>query len=157
MLKLEPLNDKNRKSVLAIERDDIPEDFVESTAYTINLSNYGNQLGLKGFCYAIKWDSNYVGLLLIGEAIPDDADPDELKGQSYFRVIGFVIDKRYRCMGIGKQALLLSIENVYNKYGRVPVLLQCHRDNSAALQFYEKAGFYNTNILYDDDWYMLKN
>lgn len=156
MVQLELLSKDNEEKVLAINRDDIPEYFAESMTYTIQLSNYGIEQGLKGFCFAIKYSENYVGLILIGEAIEDDADPDEVKGRPYFRVIGFVIDRRYRDRGVGSKAFSLSLEKIYHEYGTVPILLECHRKNQAAMRFYEKMGFTNTNKLHNDDYYMVK-
>lgn len=156
MVQLELLNKENEKQVLAIDRDDIPESFVENMEYTIKLSHYGNQHGLNGFCYAIKFDENYVGLILIGEAIQGDADPDEIKNSTFFRLSGFVIDQNYRDMGIGSQALELTLISIYDKYGNVPILLECHHNNEKAIRFYEKMGFINTNKLYNDDYFMIK-
>lgn len=156
MVLLELLCKDNEDKVLAIDRDDIPEYFAESMAYTIQLSHYGTQHEMKGFCFAIKYFENYVGLILIGEAIKDKADPDEVKDRPYFRVIGFVIDRCYRNRGIGSQAFLLALEKIYHEYGTVPILLECHRKNQTAIIFYEKMGFTNTNKLHKDDYYMVK-
>lgn len=156
MVQLEILSKENEQKVLAIERDDIPECFAESMAYTIQLSHYGTQYGMKGFCFAIKYLEDYVGILLIGEAIQDDADPDEVKNKSYFRVIGFVIDRRYRGRGIGRQAFSLALEKIYHEYGNTPILLECHRKNQSAMRFYEKMGFKNTNKLHNNDYYMVR-
>lgn len=156
MVQLELLSKENEEKVLAIDRDDIPECFAESMSYTIQLSHYGIQQGLKGFCFAIKYFENYVGLILVGEAIEDEADPVEVKNRSYFRVIGFVLDRSYRDRGIGSQAFTLALEKIYHEYGTVPILLECHRKNQAAIRFYEKMGFINTNRLHNDDYYMVK-
>lgn len=156
MIQLELLNDENEQKVLAIEREDIPEQFAESMTYTIALSHYGTAHALKGFCFAIKYYETYVGLVLIGEAIENDADPVAVKGSLYFRIIGFVIDRRYRGKGIGRQALTLALQKIHCAYGNVPVILECHRDNRQAIRFYEKIGFVNTNKLHEDNYYMIK-
>lgn len=112
--------------------------------------------GLRGHCYAIRHDTEYVGVILIGEAIEDEADPVELRGTGYFRIIGFVLDKEHRSQGIGSQALRLALDELYCEYGRVPILLECHRENVKAMNFYTKMGFRNTHIPHMDDVYFVK-
>lgn len=155
MFKLEWLNEYNAPKVMQIQRDDIPVCFAEDIAYTVSLAEYGDENNLRGHCYTVKYGEQYVGILLIGEAIPDSADPPELIGKDYFRIIGFVIDKRYRRQGIGSKALKAAINEIYCEYGHLPILLECHKDNKAALDFYAKMGFRNTNILHDQDYYFI--
>lgn len=57
----------------------------------------------------------------------DEADPYELKGNVYFRVLGFVSDKRYRNMGIGLNTLRMAIQNIYSEYGEAHIVFECHR------------------------------
>ena len=156
MIELELLNSENEEKVKKIKRDDIPDGFVEDISYTVELSKYGEENDLRGHCYTIKYEDKYVGIILIGEAIEDEADPAELKGTYYFRVIGFVIDKEYRGQGIGSKALESALNEIYCEYGPVPILLECHKDNKRAIKFYEKMGFRNTNILNDQDYFLIK-
>lgn len=129
--------------------------FAEQIEDTIEIANYGTDHNLNGHCYAITYEEHYVGIILIGQAIEDEADPAELKGNPYFRVIGFVIDQRYRSLGIGSRALRMALENIYHDYGDVPILLECHKDNKSAMAFYEKAGFKHTNCLHHEDYYFI--
>ncbi len=98
-----------------------------------------------------------MGIILLGEAIEDERDPAELKGTGYFRVLGFLMDSGYRRQGIGSAALNMAINAIRAEYGHMPLLLECHGDNLAALRFYEKHGFENTHILneQDDNWFMI--
>lgn len=156
MVQLEFLNEENEKLLYKIQRDDVPQHFAEDISYTIALSKYGKENNLKGYCYAIKYKEDYVGIILIGEAIEDEADPVELKGRLFFRIIGFVIDKRYRNLGFGSEVLNEALSGIYSEYGKVPVVLECHKDNKKALEFYSKAGFKNTDILHNQDYYFIK-
>ena len=156
MIELELLNRYNENKVRKIQRDDIPVCFVEDVSDTIELSKYGEENNLRGHCYAIKYADKYVGIILIGEAIEEEPDPIELKGTGYFRVIGYVIDKEYRGQGIGSNALKLALDEIYCEYGTVPILLECHKDNERAIRFYEKMGFKNTNILNNQDYFLIK-
>ena len=156
MIELELLNRDNVNMVREIERDDIPICFVDDISYTIELSKYGEENNLRGHCYVIKYEDKYIGIVLIGEAIEGEADPIELKGTGYFRVVGYVIDKEYRGQGIGSKALELALNEIYREYGPVPILLECHKDNERAIKFYEKMGFRNTNILNNQDYFFIK-
>lgn len=156
MVKLELLDQFNEIEVKKIQRDDIPVCFVEDVSYTIELSRYGEKNNLRGHCYAIKYAEKYIGIVLIGEAIEGEEDPIELKGRVFFRIIGFVIDKGYRGQGIGSKALELALNEIYQEYGAVPILLECHKDNKGAIKFYTKMGFRNTNILNNQDYFFIK-
>lgn len=156
MIKLELLNRNNENKVKEIQRDDIPFCFAEDISYTIELSKYGEENNLRGHCYTIKYEDKYIGIVLIGEAIEDEADPIELKGTDYFRVIGFIIDKAYRGQGVGTKAFELALNEIYREYGNVPIVLECHKDNEKAIDFYQKMGFRNTNILNNDDYFLIK-
>lgn len=156
MIKLELLNRNNENMVKEIQRDDIPLCFAEDVSSTIELSKYGEENNLRGHCYTIKYADKYIGIILIGEAIEDVADPIELKGTGYFRVIGFIIDRAYRGQGIGSKAFGLALNEIYCEYGKVPILLECHKDNERAIKFYNKMGFRNTNILNNEDYFFIK-
>lgn len=147
MVQLELLDSKNEKHLLEIDRKDIPINYVEEIASTIALAKYGEKNGLKGHCFAIKYNESYVGIILIGEAIEEEADPEEVKGKEYFRILGFVIDRRYQNMGLGSIALHMAMKTIWDEYGKVVFLLECYKENQKAIHFYEKNGFVNTNIL----------
>ena len=157
LIQLEPLGSYNRNEILKIDRSDIPVKFAAKAEDTIAMANYGKKIGLPGKCFAIKYHKNYVGIILIGKAVEEVADPVELKGSGYFRVMGFFIQSKYQGLGIGTTALQKAIDEIYNDYGPVPLLLECHKDNEKALAFYEKNGFVNTGIMNkkDTDWFMV--
>lgn len=157
MIQLELLNEQNEAYLLQIHREGIPKHFVEEVSDTIVLAKWGDEHGLKGHCFGIRYGEKYVGIILIGEAIPEDVDPDEVKGKEYFRILGFVIDSRYQNMGIGSVALKQAIKAIFEEYGKVILLLECHKDNRKAMYFYEKNGFTNTGVLNekDSDYYLI--
>ncbi|MCH5353031.1 MAG: GNAT family N-acetyltransferase [Acutalibacter sp.] len=157
ILTLELLNPENEVQVKQIQRDDVPDEFAEEVADTIELAKYGNENHLRGHCYCMKYGENYIGILLIGEAIEDEADPAELKGTGYFRIMGFVLDRNYRGQGLGSKALELALREIYEEYGKVPILLECHKDNVRAADFYTRLGFRNTKILNHEDYFFIKD
>ena len=158
MVQLEVLDRYNRTQLVNLDRKDIPLEYVADVENTISLADYGARFGLGGRCFAIKYGGKYVGIILIGEAIKNETDPVELKGEKYFRVLGFLIDNKYQGIGIGSQALKKAISEIYRDYGKVPLLLECHKDNEKAIRFYEQNGFVNTGKLNEKgtDWFMVK-
>ena len=157
MTELELLNEKNAPFLLQIDRSGVPVRFVEEVSYTIETAKYGNEHHLRGFCNAIRQDGQYVGILLIGQAIEDEADPAELKGRDYFRLIGFVIEQCCRGMGVGTEALKKALAAFDAVYGKKPLLLECHRENTGALRFYQRMGFRNTHLLHNEDYYLIRD
>lgn len=155
MIHLEVLNDDNENKLMEIQRKDIPISFVEEVNQTIKLAKYGAKENLKGHCYGILSDLQYVGVLLIGEGIEDESDPPEVKGHMFYRIIGFVIDQRFRNLGIGSEALNQAISNIFEEYGSAPVLLECNQQNHKAIAFYKKLGFVNTKLIHHEDVYLL--
>ena len=158
MVQLEVLDKYNRTQLINLDRKDIPLEYVADVEHTISLADYGAKFGLGGRCFAIKYGGKYVGIILIGEAVKNEADPVELKGEKYFRILGFLIDNKYQGMGIGTIALNKAISAVRREYGRIPLLLECHKDNERAIRFYEENGFKNTGKLNKKgtDWFMVK-
>ncbi len=100
--------------------------------------------GCPGFANAIYYDGNPVGLILVGQAPVCEHEPDTLKKYEYvYRIVGFLIDKNYQRLGIGRRALKLAIEKVseYPLGDEVPLTLECHIQNKKALELYKEFGF----------------
>lgn len=96
---LELLSDANRQEVLKIDRSDISLDYVEDISETLRQSDYGDEHHLRGHGYVIRCDGACAGVMLIGEGIPWDCDPEEIQGTFFYRILGFVLDKRFRGRG----------------------------------------------------------
>lgn len=155
-IELELLNEQNRLEVLKIQRDDISEDYVDSVAYIIETTDYGKEHNYIGHTYAIKYLGKYIGIILMGEAIEWSTDPNELKGKPFYRIMGFIIDHRYRSLGIGSYVLDQVISRIFKEYGARPIALGCQKDNIRAIKFYEKHGFIKNAAMDDDDYYFIK-
>ena len=93
---LEQLTYDNYKHALEIDRDDISEAWVDNAAYLMDLTDYGEEHHLIGHTYLARLGTRYIGIILIGEAIPWGTDPDEMKGKPFYRIMGFVVDRNYR-------------------------------------------------------------
>lgn len=155
-LKLELLSERNIDAVCAIRREDIPESWVDNANTLWELTRYGLDHHCIGHTYAVKIADAYIGIILLGEAISWETDPEEMKLRPFYRLMGFVIDNRYRGKGIGGHVLEIVIDTIYQEYGVRPIALGVHKDNHGAARFYEKHGFKPTNVMEGNDVYYLR-
>lgn len=153
---LEQLTHDNYDDTLAINRDDIPEDWVDNAAYLMEVTDYGAEHHLIGHTYLARIDGKPVSLIMIGEALVWDTDPDEMKGKPFYRVMGFVVDKAYRDKGIGGKILEKAISHVYEEFGKRSIALGVHKDNVRVRKFYERHGFKPTGVYEGNDEYYLR-
>ena len=149
MIRLEFLNDSNRADVLGIDRSDISEDWVDSIAHIMALHRYGLEHRCIGHTYAIYADDVCIGIILIGEGIPWDCDPPEVAGIPFYRIMGFVMDRRYRGQGLGGFILEKAIEACYREDGVRPIALGCHKDNIQAAHL---VSVYHDVLLYTNSY-----
>lgn len=152
----ELLSKSNMNQVREIQRDDISEAFVDGVDTIMELTQYGLEHRCKGHTYAIKMGNEYVGWILLGEAFEWDTDPEEMKGVPFYRLMGFVMDKRYRNRGIGGYALERAVGLIYDEFGVRPIALDVHKDNFGAERFYLNHGFRKTDVMEGNDYYYLR-
>ena len=153
---LEQLTHGNYSHALEINRDDISEAWVDNAAYLMDLTDYGEEHHLIGHTYLARLGTRYIGIILIGEAIPWDTDPDEMKGRPFYRIMGFVVDRNYRSRGIGGEILEKAVRQVYDEFGPRPLALGVHRENPRAGEFYIRHGFKPTGVYEGNDEYYLR-
>lgn len=153
---LELLSEENLEAVRSIHREDVSEDFVDSVDTIWELTQYGLEHHCIGHTYAVLCEGVPIGLILLGEALEWETDPEEMKGVPFYRLMGFVLDNRYRGMGIGGQVLEQAISSVYREFGVRPIALGVHRENHRAAQFYERHGFQKTDVMEGNDFYFLR-
>ena len=156
ILKLEQLTHDNYQQALAINRDDIPEAWVDTAASLMEVTDYGAEHKLIGHTYIAYINDSPVSLIMIGEALAWDTDPDEMKYKPFYRVMGFVVDKDYRNRGIGGEILEQAIAQVYSEFGERSLALGVHKDNARAGKFYERHGFKRTGVYEGNDEYYLR-
>lgn len=152
----EQLTHQNFSAARALDREDIPESFVDTAATIMEITDYGYENNLIGHTYLILCDGRYAGLILLGEAIPWDTDPPEVHQQPFYRLMGFVISREFRGKGVGGEALEKTIAKVYEDFGVRPLVLGCHKDNPRAAAFYERHGFHRTDYMEGNDCYYLR-
>lgn len=156
ILKLEQLTHENYSNALAVRRDDIPEAWVDTAASLMEVTDYGAAHNLIGHTYIAYMNESPVGLIMIGEALAWDTDPDEMKDRPFYRVMGFVVDKGCRNMGVGGEILETAVARVYSEFGERSLALGVHKDNTRAGRFYERHGFKRTGVYESNDEYYLR-
>ena len=156
-LEFEELNHNNLDRAHVIDRSDISEDFVDTLATLMELTDYGVKHKCIGHTFLISIGDRPISVILLGEAIPWETDPPRVKGTPFFRLMGFVIDKAYRRQGLGKTILEETIRRVYSEFGERPIVLGCHKDNIKAAAFYERYGFNKTEYTEGNDIYYIRD
>lgn len=155
-IEFEELTHDNFSAACQIDRDDIPESFVDTAETLMEITDYGVEHHCIGHTFLIKLDAQPIGLLLLGEAIPWETDPPAMQTEPYYRLMGFVLDRSFRGRGIGSIVLEKAIERVYLDFGKRPIALGCHKDNIRAARFYLKHGFRKTEFMEGNDFYYLR-
>ncbi len=153
---LELLSQENLAQVRLIHREDVSEDWVDDIDTIMEYTQYGLDHNCKGHTYAVKYGEAYIGVILLGEAIPWETDPEEMRGVPFYRLMGFVMDNRYRNRGIGGYVLETAIDQIYREFGVRPIALGVHKDNKGAVRFYERHGFRKTEAMEGNDYYFLR-
>lgn len=153
---LEQLTRENFPEALTIDRTDIPETWVDTAETIMETTEYGLEHSLRGRTCLARLEGRPVGLIMVGEAIPWDTDPAEMRGVPFYRVMGFVVDRAYRGRGLGGQILEKAVAWVYREFGRRSLALGVHRDNPRAGQFYRRHGFRPTGVYEGNDEYYLR-
>lgn len=155
-IRLEALTEENFPQARAIRREDVSEDFVDTVDTLMDLTRYGLAHRCLGRTYLVRYGRACVGLLLLGEAIPWETDPEEMRGVPFYRLMGFVLDRRCRGRGLGGYVLEVAIADCYERYGVRPIALGCHRENRRAAAFYRRHGFRETEAVEGNDIYYLR-
>ena len=153
---LELLNEDNIEEARNIRREDISEDFVDTVDDIMALTQYGLDHQCLGHTYAVRYDGTVIGVILLGEAIPWETDPKEMQDTPFYRLMGFILDRRYRGGGIGARVLEETVRRVYREFGVRPIALGCHKDNVRGEQFWLRHGFRRTEAMEGSDRYFLR-
>ena len=156
-LRFEELDHNNLDRARIIDRSDISEDFVDTLDALMELTDYGVEHKCIGHTFLISVGDRPISVILLGEAIPWETDPPEVKVTPFYRLMGFVIDKDYRGQGLGKTTLEETIRRVYSEFGERPIVLGCHKDNIKAAAFYERYGFNKTEYTEGNDIYYIRD
>ena len=152
----EELTHQNLIYAQGIDRSDIPEAFVNTAETIMEYTDYGIEHECKGHTFLVKADDQYIGFLLLGEALHWQSDPEEMLKEPFYRLMGFVVDRAYRSKGLGGEILEMAIAEVYKDFGKRSTALGCHKDNVRAAAFYMKHGFRPAGVFEGNDEYYLR-
>lgn len=153
---LEQLTHENFADALTVDREDIPEAWADTAKTLMKTTDYGKEHHLIGHTYLARLSKKPVGLIMIGEALPWPTDPEEMRGKPFYRVTGFAVDRAFRRRGVGGEILERAIGQVYAEFGRRPLALGIHKENTRAVPFYERHGFRRTGVYEGNDEYYLR-
>lgn len=78
-LQFEELTHNNFTDAQEIDRDDIPEAFVDSIATLMDITDYGVAHQCIGHTFLVRMNRKYIATILLGEAIPWETDPPRVK------------------------------------------------------------------------------
>ena len=148
---LEPLTERNLEEARGIDRSDVPEDFVDTVDELMELTRYGLEHRCAGRTYVVRCEGACAGVILLGEAIPWDTDPEVMRGRPFYRLMGFMIGQ-----GLGAWALEEAVRRVYGEFGPRPIALGCHRDNGGGQRFWLSRGFSKTDAMEGEDFYYIR-
>ena len=155
-IEFKELTHQNFSDACKIDRDDIPEEYVDTASTIMDITDYGLNHHCIGHTFVAMYKEEAIGLILLGEAFPWETDPPEMSKEPFYRLMGFVVDKKYRGCGIGGEILEKTIQLVYHDFGKRPIALGCHKDNIQAERFYLRHGFKKTNVMEGNDYYYLR-
>ena len=153
---LELLTEENLREAREIDRNDVPEAFVDTAETLWELTQYGLEHNCKGHTYVIRRAGCCVGLILLGEAILWETDPPEMRERPFYRLMGFVLDRSMRGQGVGSWVLEEVIRRIAEEYGPRPIALGVHRENAGAARFYQRHGFAAVDAMEGNDVYFLR-
>jgi Acetyltransferases, including N-acetylases of ribosomal proteins len=133
MIKLRPVDRNNIDDVLALQVRDDQKTFVSTAAESLAQAYVYPE---NAFPFAVYDDDVMVGFIMMGYY--------ELK--HYYTLWKFLIDKKYQRKGFGRQALLLGIRFLKEKFDVHEVYTGVIPDNMAAKALYSSVGFRYTGL-----------
>jgi GNAT superfamily N-acetyltransferase len=155
-LVFEELTRANYDMAWQVDRTDIPEDYVDGVPTLIETLEYGFEHGCIGHAFAVSLDGRCIATILLGEALEWKTDPPEVKQRPFYRLMFFVVDRRYRDRGLGGEIREKTISRTCADFGVRPIVTGVHRDNAEAVRFYERHGFNPTPYVEGNDCYYLR-
>ena len=143
-IKLEPINDTNRKAVLALTvREDQP--FVAQNDYSLSEADEANAKA-PGTArpFAIYAGEKIVGFCMLA------LDPEDENPVDRYCLWRFMIDKNEQGKGYG-QAALHEVIKYFKENGVDTIYLSTAPENEVGLHVYHKAGFRETGEIEDGE------
>ena len=149
IIKLEPINDDNRKAVLALSvREDQP--FVAPNDYSLSEADEANAKA-PGTArpFAIYAGEKIVGFCMLA------LDPEDENPVDRYCLWRFMIDKNEQGKGYG-QAALHEIIKYFKENDVDMIYLSTAPENEVGLHVYHKAGFRETGVIEDGEAVLMR-
>ena len=134
MVRLEKITAENLDAVLALKVNDGQNEFVSTTAESLAAAYV---YGRTAYPFAVYDDDEIVGFVMMGY----------YKVKEYYTLWKLLIDGRYQHRGYGRQAMMLGIEYMRERFGITEVYTGVHPKNDTAKHLYESAGFEYTGLV----------
>lgn len=133
MVELRIITKDNIEQILCLKVAQSQNAFVSDTAHSLAQAYAYKETA---YPFAIYAEDTLVGFIMMGYY--------ELKNQ--YTLWKLLIDEKYQNKGYGKQALLLGIEYLRNRFNASEVYLGVTKENTIARQLYYSVGFRETGI-----------
>ncbi len=133
MVELEEITGRNYRQCCSLK---VSEKQINNRSVASNVAILARAYAYRkqgGCAYAISNAQEMVGLLMYRNL--DDPPACYILDQ-------FMIDARFQGRGYGKAALMLLAEKLRGEKKYAKIELGCSRDNTAAMKFYQRCGFY---------------
>jgi Acetyltransferases, including N-acetylases of ribosomal proteins len=133
MVELRAVDRDNIDAVLALKVHDDQKSFVSTTAESLAQAYvyYDN-----AYPFSVYDDDKIVGFIMMGF----------YEAKNYYTLWKLLIDKDCQHKGFGKQALLLGIEFLKDKFDVEEIYTGVVPENAAAKRLYESVGFVFTGL-----------
>ena len=138
MVELREITEVNFMDCISLSVYDTQKEFVATNLYSLAQAWVYYDTA---YPFAIYSDNVMVGFIMLGYY--------ELKG--VYTVWRFMIDRKFQNKGYGKEALLLAIDFLKNKFNISEVYLAYNQDNYVAEKLYESVGFTQTGEIIDEE------
>ncbi|MBR5917326.1 MAG: GNAT family N-acetyltransferase [Lachnospiraceae bacterium] len=134
MVYLKEVTKENIDEVLELSVREDQKSFVSTTAESLAQAYAYKETA---FPFAVYNDETMVGFIMMGYY--------EVK--NYYTLWKFLIDKKYQHMGYGREALMLGISFMRDKFNIKEIYTGVAPSNSVAKGLYQSVGFEDTGLI----------
>ena len=138
MVEFKEITENNYDDCLNLRVSDEQKNFVASNTYSLAQAWVFYETA---YPFAIYADNVMVGFIMMGFYKP----------KSIYNIWRFMIDERFQGKGYGKQALLLAIKYLKEKYNVHEIFLSFEPNNIIAEKLYKSVGFQRTGEIEDGE------
>lgn len=134
MVYLKEVTKENIDEVLELGVRDDQKSFVSTTSESLAQAYAYKETA---FPFAVYNDDTMVGFIMMGY----------YEAKNYYTLWKFLIDKKYQHMGYGREALMLGISFMRDKYNIKEIYTGVAPGNSVAKGLYQSIGFEDTGLI----------